>query len=95
MVRVDEVYDGAFGSSLFDYTNSSDGSALNKQWIVSPSVGSKPTCFKDRVSQPGFPLVTKDMLKLAGATFGGIVKDPWLSYVQSVSLKQATSRRQH
>jgi hypothetical protein len=86
MVRVDEVYDGAFGSSLFDYTNSTDGSALNKQYLIGPTPGSKPSCFSDQVSQPGFPLLTADLLKEANAVYGGIVMDQWVSSVTSVSM---------
>ncbi|KAJ9608254.1 hypothetical protein H2200_007242 [Cladophialophora chaetospira] len=86
LVRVDEVLDGALGSSLFDYRNASDGSALNKQWLVGPSVGSKPTCFSERVSMPGFPLVTAGILQTNGATFGGVVQDQWVGYAQSWDL---------
>ena len=85
-VRVDESYDGAFASSLFDYTNTtSDGGVLNKLWTVSPSVGSQPTCFSEHIPDPGFPLVTADILKQAGASFGGVTNDQWIGYSQTVS----------
>lgn len=88
-VRVDEAYDGAFGSSLFDYSDTStDGAVLNKQWIIEGSAGSHPTCFNEHVPDPGFPLVTKDFLQNANAVFGGVMQDPYAGWVQSVSLSQ-------
>ena len=84
-IRVDEVYDGAFGSSMFDFTNSSDGSALNKQYLIGPNVGSTPSCFVGQVSQPGFPLLTADLLQSTHAVYGGIVQDQWAGQVTSVS----------
>lgn len=85
-VRVDETYDGAYGSSLFDYTNmSSTGAFSNHQIIVGPSIGSAPSCFDDYVENPGFPLVTADFLQTYNASFGGIVQEPFLGEVQTVS----------
>jgi hypothetical protein len=92
-VRVDEVYDGAFGSSLFDFTNSTDGEALNKQYLIGPTAGSKPSCFNERVSQPGFPLLTADLLISANAVYGGIVEDQWAGTVTSVSAIVGTKGR--
>lgn len=87
-VRVDEAYDGEFASSLFDYTNvTADGQVLNKLRLVGPSVGSSPTCFVEHISNPGFPLVTTDILKNNSAVFGGVVNDPEMGYTQSVSLQ--------
>ena len=84
-VRVDETYDGAFGSSLFDFTNMSpDGGVRNHQIIVGPSVDSKPECFHDYVQAPGFPLITADFLQSANASFGGIVQEPLLGVTQTV-----------
>jgi hypothetical protein len=85
-VRVDETYDGAFGSSLFDYTDiNSSGQVLNKQYILQPSVGSTPDCFKDHITNPGFPLVTSDFLRNLNAVFGGVVQDSFMGWAQSVS----------
>lgn len=85
-VRVDESYDGAFASSLFDYTDvTADGLVLNKLWSVGPSVGSRPSCFVEHIPDPGFPLVTVGFLKDNQAVFGGIVNDPVVGYAQSVS----------
>lgn len=85
-VRVDETYDGALGSSLFDYTNiNSSGQVLNKQYLLQPSVGSKPSCFKDYITDPGFPLVTSDFLHNLNAVFGGVVQDSFVGWAQSVS----------
>lgn len=85
-VRVDETYDQGFGSSLFDYNNvTSSGEVLNKQYLIGPSVGSNPTCFNEHVAAPGFPLVTVDFLRNLNAVFGGVVQDPYVGWVQSVS----------
>lgn len=85
-VRVDESYDGAFASSLFDYTDvTADGLVLNKLWSVGPSAGSRPSCFVEHIADPGFPLVTVGFLKDNQAVFGGIVNDPVVGYAQSVS----------
>ena len=85
-VRIDETYAGAFGSSLFDYTDmNAEGAVKNRQIIVAPSVGSTPSCFDEYVEQPGFPLITKDFLQAASATFGGIVTDPLIGESQTVS----------
>lgn len=85
-VRVDETYDGALGSSLFDYTDiNSSGQVLNKQYILQPSVGSTPDCFTDHVTNPAFPLVTNDFLRNLNAVFGGVVQDSFVGWAQSVS----------
>lgn len=87
-VRVDETYDGAFGSSLFDFTNTStEGGVMNHQIIVGPSVGSDPTCFDEYVQAPAFPLITEDLLITANATFGGVVQEPFLGPAQTVSIE--------
>lgn len=84
-VRVDETYLGAYGSSLFDYTNATqDGTISNAQIIIGPSIGSEPSCFDDYVEMPGFPLVTADFLISYNATFGGIVNEPFLGWTQTV-----------
>jgi hypothetical protein len=84
-VRIDETYDGAFGSSLFDYNDiNSSGQVLNKQYLIQPSVGSTPDCFNDHVTNPGFPLVTIDFLRNLNAVFGGVVQDPYVGWAQSV-----------
>lgn len=83
-VRVDETYDGALGSSLFDYTDiNSSGQVLNKQYILQPSVGSTPDCFTDHVTNPAFPLVTNDFLRNLNAVFGGVVQDSFVGWAQS------------
>lgn len=85
-VRVDETYDGALGSSLFDYTDiNSSGQVLNKQYLLQPSVGSTPDCFTDHVTSPAFPLVTGDFLRNLNAVFGGVVLDSFVGCAQSVS----------
>jgi hypothetical protein len=85
-VRVDETYDGALGSSLFDYTDiNSSGQVLNKQYLLQPSVGSKPDCFTDHVNDPAFPLVTGDLLHNLNAVFGGVAQDSLVGWAQSVS----------
>lgn len=69
-VRVDESYDGAFASSLFDYTDiDADGKVLNRMRTVETSVGNEPSCFSEHVADPGFPLVTADILQIYDATF--------------------------
>lgn len=95
-VRVDETYDGALGSSLFDYGDiNSSGQVLNKQYIIQPSVGSNPDCFKDHVTDPAFPLITVDFLHNLNAVFGGVVQDPYVGWVQSVSSSQKWSTLKH
>jgi hypothetical protein len=85
-VRVDETYDGALGSSLFDYTDiNSSGQVLNKQYLLQPSVGSTPDCFNDHITDPGFPLVIGDFLRNLSAVFGGVVQDSFMGWAQSVS----------
>lgn len=85
-MRIDETYDGAFASSFFDYTNiDASGAVLNKVRTVSGSAGSKPECYIDHVANPGFPLVTGHLLKSYSASFGGVVKDPYIGYAQTVS----------
>lgn len=93
-VRVDETYDGAFGSSLFDYTDTNaDGGVMNHQVLVSPNFGSKPACFDDYVQAPAFPLVTADLLRDYNATFGGVVQEPLLGVTQTVSFLLPLPRR--
>ena len=42
-VRVDLTSDALFGSSLFDYTNTTnEGLVANTQWTLSPAVNSTP-----------------------------------------------------
>jgi len=62
-----------------------NGQVLNKLWTVETSVGNVPKCFVEHVANPGFPVVTADLLKTYQASFGGIVNDPYVGYVQSVS----------
>jgi hypothetical protein len=86
-VRVDETYKDAYGSSLFDYTNtSSSGGVFNHLITHGPAIGQQADCFADYVDLPGFPLVTEGFLKDANASFGGVVKEPFLGEVQSVSI---------
>ncbi|KPI34733.1 uncharacterized protein AB675_26 [Cyphellophora attinorum] len=83
-VRIDETYDGGYGTSFFDYTNtSSSGGVSNVQVIVGPSMNSTPSCFEDYVGSPGFPLITATYLQDVNASFGGAVLDPWVGEVQS------------
>ena len=85
-VRIDESYEGAYGSSLFDYTDMSpDGGVMNHQVLVGPSVGSESTCFDDYVQNPGFPLITPGFLRDWNASFGGVVDDRFLGVTQTVS----------
>lgn len=84
-VRIDETYQGAYGSSLFDYSDmTADGLVKNYQTTIGPSVGSNASCFNDYVALPGFPLITPEFLQNANATFGGVVDDDLMGTVQTV-----------
>ncbi|KAI9677498.1 MAG: hypothetical protein M1817_006452 [Caeruleum heppii] len=76
LVRVDETFTEHLGSSLFDYNNVSAETGLvdNRQWTVSPSVGSEPACFRGFVN-PAFPLFERDLLRVGNAVFGGVRRD--------------------
>lgn len=58
---------------------------LNKLRTVSGGAGSAAECFVAHVADPAFPLVTADLLQRAAASFGGVVKDPYVGYAQTVS----------
>lgn len=93
-VRLDEAYEGGFGSSLFDFTNtSSDGGVENKQWLIEPSVGSTPQCGITSEVAPAFPLLTATILQDVDAVWGGVVNDDWLGEVYSVSWTNLLDRQ--
>jgi hypothetical protein len=81
-VRVDEAYDSALGSSLFDYTNVTQEGVANRQWILTPAITSRPDLFQGYVI-PAFPLITSDFLVTNGAVFGGVVNDPYVGEVST------------
>ncbi|KAL9110508.1 MAG: hypothetical protein Q9187_008039 [Circinaria calcarea] len=84
-VRVDEAFDGALASSLFDFANvTADGLVLNSLWQLSPAITSQPTCQQYRVNS-NFPLVPGDLLVGANAVFGGQRMDPFNGVVGEVS----------
>jgi hypothetical protein len=70
LVRVDEAYDGALGSSLFNFTDVKDEGVLNVLWTLSPAITSKPEVFRGYV-QPAFPLLTADVLGEGSAVYAG------------------------
>jgi hypothetical protein len=82
-VRVDETFDSALGSSLFDYTNVTQKGVANRQWILSPAVASPAQCFQGYVN-PAFPLISAELLIASGAVFGGVVEDPFVGSVATV-----------
>ena len=84
-VRVDEAYDSALGSSLFDYTNITQEGVANRQWLLDPAITSPPSLFQGYVT-PAFPLIARDLLVTSGAVFGGVVNDPYVGEVSTVSL---------
>jgi hypothetical protein len=84
-VRVDEAYDSALGSSLFDYTNVTQDGVANRQWILDPAITSPPSLWQGYVV-PAFPLIPRDLLVTSGAVFGGIVDDPYVGQVATVRL---------
>ncbi|KAL9608353.1 MAG: hypothetical protein Q9167_006809 [Letrouitia subvulpina] len=74
-VRVDQAFDSSLGSSLFDFANvTDDGLVLNKYFLVSPSIASKPNC-TEYSTNPGFPLIAPDFLTSNKAVFVGEVDD--------------------
>ncbi|KAI4212355.1 MAG: hypothetical protein LQ351_004925 [Letrouitia transgressa] len=73
-VRVDQAFDGSLGSSLFDFANVTDGLVLNKYFLISPSIASKPNCTQ-YLTNPGFPLIAPDFLTSTKAVFVGEVND--------------------
>ena len=84
-VRADVAFEGAYSSSLFDYTDiNTDGEVPNHVITVGPSVGSEESCFEEYVQAPSFPLVTPDLLQSSNATFGGVVQEPLLGPTQTV-----------
>ena len=84
-VRVDESYDGALGSSLFDYANVTNEGVLNIQWLLTPAVVSTPQFFVGYVDAPSFPLIPADLLIAGNAVYAGVVQDPYVGEVTAVS----------
>ena len=85
-VRADVVFDGALGSSLFDFskTNSSSGLVENAVYLFTPSVAAKPTCNVYQVDSD-FPIVPSDLLVANNAVFAGFQEDPMNGLVSLVS----------
>jgi len=83
-VRVDEAFDSTFASSLFDYTNITQGGVANRLWSLSPAITSPPQCFKNYVN-PAFPLVTEDLLVANKAIYAGMTYDSFAGDVALVS----------
>ncbi|KAL9038356.1 MAG: hypothetical protein Q9214_005309, partial [Letrouitia sp. 1 TL-2023] len=82
-VRVDQAFDGNLGSSLFDFANvTDDGLVLNKYFLISPSIASKPNCTQYSTN-PGFPLIGPDFLTSARAVFVGEIDDEFNGRVTS------------
>jgi hypothetical protein len=83
-VRVDEAFDSTFASSLFDYTNITQGGVANQIWSLSPAITSPPQCFEDYVN-PAFPLITEDLLVANNAIYAGMTYDSFAGDVTLVS----------
>jgi hypothetical protein len=83
--RVDQAYNSALGSSLFDYANvSTDGLVWNAMWEVRPNVKAEPKIWTGYVL-PAFPLWKNDTLVERGAVFMGVVEDGDMGLVATVS----------
>ena len=82
-VRVDEAYDGALGSSLFDYSNVTANGVDNTLWLLTPFLTSPPQ-FERGYEQPAFPLIEPDILIAGNAVFAGTTSDPYAGEVAKV-----------
>jgi hypothetical protein len=89
-VRVDEAYDSTLGSSLFDYTNVTQGGVANRLWSLSPAITSPPECFQG-FSNPAFPLISEDILVANEAIYGGVTYDAFAGEVALVRFDSAIS----
>ena len=83
-VRVDETYDTALGSSLFDYDNVTDEGISNIVWMLSPAVASQPD-FSTGYVVPAFPLIPTDLLVAGNAVYAGVIQDPYVGEMTAVS----------
>ncbi|KAK6393441.1 hypothetical protein LTR81_026452 [Elasticomyces elasticus] len=85
LVVVNEAFDGAFGSSTFDYSNTtSDGLVDNTLVLFSPN-GTMLPVYRDYVNSD-FPLFEDDMLVKGGAVFSGLVERLLVGQVASWSI---------
>ena len=82
-VRVDETYDSALGSSLFDYTNVTSEGVSNTLWLLSPSLTSVPQ-FYTGYQVPAFPLIPTDLLVNNNAVYAGRTTDQYAGEVTKV-----------
>lgn len=72
LVRADEAYNGAFGSSLFNYHNTTEDGLVDNILTTYNSTFTRLDVWRGYVN-PGFPLITDDFLAKEGASFGGLV----------------------
>ena len=84
-VRADQAYNSVLGSSLFDYTNmTAEGLVWNALWEVRPNVKAEPKIWTGYVL-PAFPLWKNNTLAEMGAVFMGVIEDPDMETVATVS----------
>lgn len=76
---MDEAYENAYGSSIFDDTNvSSTGAIHNHLKVIRPSIDGPISCFDEYVDMSGFAFLLADTLQSSNADFGGIVQELFL-----------------
>ena len=86
-VRADAAADGQLLSSLFDYDNVTNEGVANRVWTLSPAITSAPQIWSGFV-EPGFPLISPNLLVDSAAVFQGVVNDEELGReVTAVSLR--------
>ena len=73
---MDLTYNGNLGSSLFNYNNVTNDGVSNIQWLLTPAITSMPTFFDGYVQNPGFPLLSADLLTAGSAVYAGVYEDP-------------------
>ncbi|KAK5726449.1 hypothetical protein LTS12_027439 [Elasticomyces elasticus] len=85
LVVINEAFNGAFGSSTFDYSNTtSDGLVDNTLILFSPNGAMLPV-YRDYVNS-NFPLFEDDMLVKGGTVFSGLVERLLVGQVASWSI---------
>jgi len=82
-VVVNEAYDGAFGSSTFDYSNTTSDGLVDNSLILFSANGTSLPVYRNYVNS-NFPLFLDDMLVEGGAVFSGLVERLLVGQVASV-----------
>ncbi|KAK3070173.1 hypothetical protein LTR53_010918 [Teratosphaeriaceae sp. CCFEE 6253] len=85
LVVINEAFDGAFGSSIFNYSNTTTSGLVDDTLTLFNTNGTFLSLYRDYV-ESSFPLFGEDLLVKGGAVFTGLVDRLLVGQVASWSL---------